>query len=107
MALAEEVYRATNAFPRSEEFGLKSQLRRAAISVPSNIAEGGGRTGPRAFAAHVDIALGSLREVETLTELSLRLGFGEVGSLRACQATASRVAGQLVTLLRGLRRTPR
>jgi four helix bundle protein len=73
MDLAAEVYRATKVFPRDEIYGLTNQLRRAAVSVPSNIAEGQGRGVGNEFAHHVRIAQGSLQEVETQILLAQRL----------------------------------
>lgn len=75
MALVEAVYRATRMFPRNEQFGLTSQVRRAAISVPSNIAEGQGRSTSQAFLNHLSIAYGSLQEMETQLMLAHRLGY--------------------------------
>ncbi|MCB8931901.1 MAG: four helix bundle protein [Chthonomonadaceae bacterium] len=66
MDLAREVYRVTRDLPRTEVFGLTSQIRRAAVSVPSNIAEGNGRQHPKEYVQCLSIAMGSLREVETL-----------------------------------------
>ena len=75
MDLVAEVYRATAKFPRSEVYGLTSQLRRAAVSVPSNIAEGYCRSGRREFAHALSISLGSLGEVETQVLIAERLGY--------------------------------
>src|SRR5687768_8824581 len=75
MDLVEEVYKATKSFPTSELYGLTNQVRRAAISIPSNIAEGHCRRSTKAFANHVSIALGSGGELETCIELAARLGF--------------------------------
>jgi four helix bundle protein len=75
MDLAQELYRATARFPKEEMYGLMSQLRRAAVSVPSNIAEGQGRRTTGAFLQHLSIAHGSLRETETQMLLAVRLGY--------------------------------
>jgi len=75
MFLAEEIYKRTRMFPREEMYGLTSQLRRAALSVPSNVAEGYCRRSTKAYAYHVSIALGSHAEIETCIELAGRLAF--------------------------------
>ena len=72
--LVEACYRATASFPAAEVYGLSSQLRRAAVSIPSNIAEGHCRKSTRAYLNHISIALGSHAEVETCIEISSRLG---------------------------------
>ncbi len=75
MDLAVASYRATNDFPAREVYGLASQIRRAATSIPANVAEGYCRRSRPAYQYHVSIALGSHGELETLVELSVRLGF--------------------------------
>ena len=75
MELSELCYRVTASFPRSELFGLAGQMRRAAVSVAANVAEGHCRRSTRAFMNHVSIALGSNGELSTLIELSQRMGF--------------------------------
>ena len=73
--LALGIYRATEAFPSSERYGLTSQLRRSAVSVPSNLAEGSGRHTDRDFSRFVSIAAGSANEVEYQLLLALDLGY--------------------------------
>jgi four helix bundle protein len=73
--LSLQVYAVTRAFPRSEEFGLASQLRRAAVSVASNVAEGHARSGSRDFVRFLWIARGSLAEVDTQLLIADRLGY--------------------------------
>jgi four helix bundle protein len=97
MTLVEAIYRDTEGFPREEVFGIKMQIRRAAVSIPSNIAEGSGRNSPRELRHFVGIASGSLAEVETQLELAVRLGFLKRDAMAMRQA--SRV-GKLVIALR-------
>ena len=75
MELAEDVYRLTRDWPEQERYGLTAQCRRAAVSVPANIAEGVGRNSPAERSRFGQIALGSLYELDTLLELAHRLGF--------------------------------
>lgn len=75
MDLVEIVYRLTDDFPDSEKFGLTNQIRRAVVSIPSNIAEGSGRKSDKELIQFIHIALGSLAEVETHYLISLRLKY--------------------------------
>ncbi len=77
IALVRTIYDITNVFPRHELFGLTSQLRRAATSIPSNIAEGHARNSTRDYARFVSHAQGSLAEVVTQTHIALELGYLE------------------------------
>jgi four helix bundle protein len=73
--LVETVYRCTAEFPKSETFGLRAQMRRASVSIPSNIAEGQARASSKEFLHFLSIALGSLAELATQLELANRLGY--------------------------------
>lgn len=75
MDLVEETYRATAGFPSHEQFGLTTQMRRAAISISSNIAEGAARESRREFAHFLNIARGSLSELDTQFQIAVRLGY--------------------------------
>lgn len=75
MDLACKVYELTNAFPKMEMYGLSSQMQRAAVSVPSNIAEGHARGSSREFLHFLAISLGSLAELETQMLIAARLGY--------------------------------
>jgi four helix bundle protein len=78
MGLVTEIYRVTRTFPKEELYGLVSQLRRAAVSIPSNLAEGHGRNSRNEFRQFIGQARGSLSEVETQLEIAKNLGY--VGS---------------------------
>ena len=75
MNLVEEVYRITDSFPKREIFGLTNQVRRSAVSIPSNIAEGQGRSTTADFLRYLYIARGSLQEMETQIMLAQRLKY--------------------------------
>ena len=75
MTLVKSIYQATRAFPQEEVYGLTAQMRRAAVSVPSNLAEGAARTGRKEFAQFLSIAKGSLSELETQLLISAELGY--------------------------------
>src|SRR5579872_633619 len=75
MALVSTVYRASQSFPKEENYGLTSQLRRSAISIPSNIAEGAARYGTKEFAQFLNISMGSISELETQLLIAVDLGY--------------------------------
>jgi four helix bundle protein len=75
MELAKAVYQMTATFPAEERYGLSQQMRRAAVSIPSNIAEGAGRNGVKEFLNFIGISRGSLAELETQLQLAVMLGF--------------------------------
>ena len=98
MKLAEEVYLLTKRMPIDERFGLTAQVRRAAVSVPSNIAEGQGRATTGEFIQFLGNARGSLFEVQTQVQLMISLGYIE----NAEAATAMAIGGDVGRLLNGL-----
>ncbi len=99
MRLIADIYRTTRNFPREEIYGLTAQLRRAAISVPSNLAEGHGRGTRREFHQFISQARGSLVEVETQLEIARDLGYIDAQSAATLLAQASEV-GRLVNGLK-------
>ena len=102
MLLVEGVYRLSKSFPADERFGLTSQLRRAAISIPSNVAEGGRRKRRKANLNHLDIALGSQAEVETQIEIAVRLGFCRKQDAGLSMERTARVGRMLNGLIESL-----
>src|SRR5688572_7149417 len=91
MRLLTEVYRLAPDLPTTELYGLSSQLRRAALSIPTNIAEGFGRRAPRELRHFLSIAEGSLRELQTLLEATTMLAYFSNERVEASMATANRV----------------
>jgi len=75
MLLVEKIYQKSNNFPSSETFGLSFQMRKSAVSIPSNIAEGYGRHHSKEYIRFLQIAAGSLYELQTQTEIACRLGY--------------------------------
>jgi four helix bundle protein len=100
MDLVTDIYRHTRKFPKDELYGLTSQLRRAAVSVPSNLAEGHGRTGRREFHKFVGTARGSILEVQTQLEIACRLGYLEPVVSNDLLAKSGEVARMINGLLR-------
>ncbi len=86
-----EIYQTTDQFPESEKFGLVSQLRRAAVSVPSNIAEGASRNSNKDFNRFLMISLGSCYEIETQLLLSCDLGFIDTKDLEKLTNTLHQI----------------
>ena len=100
--LAKEVYLLTKDFPESEKFGLISQIRRAAVSIPTNIAEGAGRQTDKDFRNFLFIALGSAFEVETLLELSIDLEFIEKEKVEDVKDRVDHIQRQLNSFIQKL-----
>jgi four helix bundle protein len=102
MDLVIEVYRITRAFPQSELYGLTAQMRRAAASVPANIAEGNGRLFRKEYAHHVSIARGSIAELSTCLEISQRLRYVSPALVSDLLKLADDISRMLLMLVRAL-----
>ena len=105
MRLAESCYQATGNFPTRETYGLASQIRRAAVSIPSNIAEGHARRSLPAYLNHLSIALGSQAELETQIELSVSLKLLPETSAESILAKVGQVGRMLHALIRALEKS--
>ena len=97
------IYRLTKEFPREEIYGLSSQIRRSAVSVPSNIAEGQGRLGTGEFKQFLGIARGSNFEVQTQLEIARALGFGNPRLLDEAEGLSHEVGKMIHALLESLK----
>jgi four helix bundle protein len=103
MGLVSECYQLSKELPSDERYGLTSQIRRAAVSVPANIAEGNARRGPKEYLHHVSIAQGSLAELETELMLAEDLGYvssKEVATVLDQAADVGRLLSRLEASLR-------
>ncbi len=101
--MARTVYKLTEDFPRGEQYGLISQIRRAAVSVPSNIAEGRGRMTDKSFAVLLSQARGSLYELQTQIELAGELGFAARDRTQPIMGEAEEIASMIQGLVATLR----
>ena len=106
MDLVTDCYEATNNFPADEKFGLVSQLRRSAVSVPSNIAEGNARRHRREYLNFISIALGSVAELDTQILISLRLNYLDAQSADKLRADISVIRRKLISLHKALSTSP-
>jgi four helix bundle protein len=100
MDLAEKVYHATGLFPATEKFGLTSQMRRSAVSVAANVAEGYGRGRRLEFVRYLEISRGSLFELQTHAELARRLGWLKGPAQRELREMTRRLDALLTGLLK-------
>ena len=103
MDLVESVYRVTHEWPKEESYGLTNQIRRAAVSVPSNIAEGQGRNSAKEFLHFLGIANGSIRELETQMLIATRLHYTDESTCAAVMKQAADAGNLLRGLIRSLR----
>ena len=102
MQLAKEVYTITGRFPRSELYGIVSQMRRAATSIPANIAEGAARRSKKEFVRFLSISSGSLSELDTFVDLSLMLGYINPEEKTLIDEISTNVSRTLAGLIRSL-----
>ncbi len=102
MDLVEQIYRLTQSFPPDERFGLTSQLRRASVSIPSNVAEGHAREHTAEYLHHLSIAQGSLAEVQTQSEIARRLGYLSTEQAQAVEQQTIALSKQLYALRNAL-----
>lgn len=107
MRSAQMVYKITGTFPADERFGLVAQMRRAAISIPCNIAEGAARQGKKEFRNFVSMAQGSLSELDTQLELSVLLGYLVKDDLQEVTSQLLGVDKMLTGLIRSLSVKPK
>jgi four helix bundle protein len=103
MQLTVAVYRMTQDFPREEVYGLTSQMRRSAISVPSNIAEGQGRLNAAEFRQFLGIARGSICELQTQLELARQLGMGKLKLIEEAEGLSHEIGKMIYALLVSLK----
>ncbi len=104
MALVTEIYRHTKSLPKDETYGLISQIRRSAVSIPSNIAEGFGRHATNDYLRFLRISMGSLFELETQIEISCNLGYLKRDEFATLDSSCREVERMLSALIRSLRR---
>ncbi len=103
MALVTDLYRASQSFPKHELYGLTSQMRRCAVSVPSNIAEGFGRQATGDYVRFLNIANGSLYELQTQLEISLNLVYLDHEQYKQLDALTREIERMLTSLIRKLK----
>ena len=102
MDLVVAVYKLTDAFPKSELYGITSQMRRSSVSVPSNIAEGRKRGGAKEYRQFLIIAISSAVELETQIELSKRLGFAKIDECKTVDSLLNEVLKMLTQMIKTL-----
>lgn len=102
MALVTEIYKVTQSFPRREDYGITSQIRRCAVSIPSNITEGYGRYSRNEYIRFLQIALGSLYELQTQLEIASNLGYLEKEAFDVLYESTREVERMLSVLIKRL-----
>ena len=104
--LACNVYKVTRSFPKEEQYGIVNQMRRSAISIASNIAEGAARHSSKEFAHFLNVALGSASELDTQLEIAIRVNLADASVLLRLQESAGRVNQMLRGLAKSVRKEP-
>lgn len=105
IALVTLLYQETKSFPREEVYGLTSQMRRCAVSIPSNIAEGHGRSTRKEYLRYLEVALGSLRELQTQIEIARNLQFLDADAHSKLSNLTLELERMLTSLQRSLRKS--
>jgi four helix bundle protein len=100
LALVTEIYKITRTFPKDETYGLTAQMRRCAVSIPSNIAEGYGRNSSSDYVRFLRIAMGSLYELQTQLEISLNLKYLKVHNFKKLFESSREIERMLSSLIR-------
>lgn len=103
MQLTTSIYRLTQGFPKEEQFGLTNQIRRSAVSIPSNIAEGQGRSSKKEFCQFLSIARGSNNELRTQLEIARNLNFGDQQSIAEAEKLTEEISKMLFSLIETLK----
>ena len=101
--LTTDIYEVTRTFPKEEQYGMSVQMRRSAVSIASNIAEGAARQGRKEYLQFIHIALGSVSELDTQLEIAMRVNLTALEPMQRLQAAAIRIN----QMLRGLARSVR
>jgi four helix bundle protein len=101
--LAREIYAVTATFPREEQFGMTTQMRRASVSIASNIAEGAARQGDKEFVHFLHMSLGSAAELETQLTIAREVGLGSPTTLDPVDVSVVRVRQLLIGLVRSIK----
>jgi four helix bundle protein len=104
MSVAEQVYRLTTSFPKDEVYGMTSQIRRAAVSIAANIAEGHGRENSGSFVQFLRVAQGSLKELETHLVLAIRVSLAPTSKVDPVLQKCDELGRMLRSLIRSIQR---
>jgi four helix bundle protein len=96
------IYRLSKQFPREETYGLSNQMRRAAVSIPSNIAEGAGRLNTREYKQYLGVARGSSFELQTQLTIARELGFGDIEQLREAESICDEIGRMLFGVIQAI-----